>query len=274
MSKYDVRRQTDSRIEKVLGVYSRAGHPFPSQHLGWLRTHVDSYGYGKFRTDVAVQALITYTKENNMTPLQVATNKRDVLVAERDKNRATVAEFREATITLSQRNAVINTEVLNLNTTIAVEQAKEREAKHKAMADELRQAGYRVENTVTLYGAQLDTASIIAAMQTAYGAGPARQSRPTPQAKLGVHGVGEGWYSPVVYDSQGVKLEHDFAINTRDHHEARNQWWLKHLPSGRITKGFPNEAEVHRWIRARTHRPIADSAMSPQWYAGLYQDYK
>lgn len=82
------------------------------------------------------------------------------------------------------------------------------------------------------------------------GAGSAQPVTKVPKLG-GVHGVGEGWYKPLIYDAQGVKLEHDFAINTRDHHEARNGWWLKHVPSGQITKGFPNEAETYRWIRGR-----------------------
>lgn len=255
--------------------------------------------------------ILNLWKEHNMTPLQAATNKRDVLVAERDKNRGTLTEFREATITLSRRNAVINTEVLNLNTTIAVEQAKERDAKHRAMADELRAAGYRVGPPVTgsiqypqiqqvpkrpterffvidpcfqflgtdkFDGVSQATYNSIKQMFTDASGGGKGGSVTSPvaaepaSAKLGgVHGVGEGWYSPVVYDSQGVKLNHDFAINTRDHHEARNQWWLKHVPTGAITKGFPNEAEAVRWIKGRMAKRTA--GVKHPYYAPLYTTF-
>lgn len=264
MHKHDVRRQTDNRIEKVRIAYRLHGMPFPEQHIDWLRSHVDSYAYGKFITNMATKALHTYTKENNMTPLQAATNKRDTLMAERAKNNSDAAEMGQACAVLAERNITVTTEILALSATIGAEERKEREAKHKAMAEELRAAGYRVEvDTVSVFGATLDTKAIIAAMTTACGAGPARQSRPTAPNKLGgVHGVGEGWYTPIVYDSQGVKLNHDFAISTRGHNEARNGWWLKHVPTGSITKGFPNEQEVHRWIRGR-----ADPAngYNPQW---------
>lgn len=102
------------------------------------------------------------------------------------------------------------------------------------------------------------------------GAGSAK-----PGPKLGgVYGVGEGWYRPIVYIN-GVKLEHDFAINTSDHHEAGNGWWLKHVPSGTVTKGFPNEAEAHRWIRGRTNRAFnGPTTLVGEWRAGWYPDTK
>lgn len=223
--------------------------------------------------------ILNLWKEHNMTPLQAATNKRGTLIAERAENRTSIATFERAGAALAERNATITTEILALSATIGAEERKEREAKHRAMAEELRAAGYRVEvDTVSVFGATLDTKAIIAAMTTAYGAGPARQSRPTAPDKLGgVHGVGEGWYRPIVYGSNGVKLEHDFAINTRDHHEARNGWWLKHVPTGSITKGFPNEQEAHRWVRARTEthgKEFGKVSGVPEWHPYHYPDVK
>lgn len=295
MSKYDVRRQTDSRVEKVRLSYSLRGIPFPEQHIDWLRTHVDSYAYGKFITNMAAKAFHIYTKEHDMTPLQTATNKRAALIAQRTENCTNIAEFDKATVTLAERNAVLTTEILALSATIGAEERKEREAKHKAMADELTTAGYKVSlptmevknfmvqaggtlakprqaggvfvidpcfqflsSDMLIGGVGKATYDSVKQMLTTASGGGKGGSVTSPvaaapaSAKLGgVHGVGEEWYRPIVYVDQ-VKLEHDFAINTRDHHEARNGWWLKHVPSGHITRGFPSEEEACRWIKART----------------------
>lgn len=330
MNKYDVRRQTDSRVEKVRLSYSLRGMPFPEQHIDWLRTHVNSYAYGKFITNIAVQSLNNYTKEHNMTPLQTATNKRAALIAQRTENCTNIAEFDKATVTLAERNAVLTTEILALSATIGAEERKEREAKHKAMADELRAAGYKVEavtgsmkypqfqqipkglapgdlifcgipisrgktrffddilamyGDLTVYDSTTD--KVVGTLSTTLagggkapgmntpgtGAGSAQPAVALPPKLGGVHGVGEEWYRPIVYVDQ-VKLEHDFAINTRDHHEARNGWWLKHVPSGHITKGFPSEEEACRWIKARTKYKSNPNGWINTWQAGHYREVK
>lgn len=252
--------------------------------------------------------ILNLWKEHNMTPLQAAINERGTLIAERDKNTANIKEFEQTCDTLDERNAAITTEILALSATIGAEERKEREAKHKAMADELRAAGYKVVTPVTgtmkypsfqqipkgfaageliFVGAPISrgktrfledliakhgdlqmydttTGKPAGTLSTALSGGGkapgmntpgtgAASAQPAPKLG-GVHGVGEGWYKPLIYDAQGVKLEHDFAVNTRSHHEARNGWWLKHVPSGAITKGFPNEAEAYRWIKGRTDK--------------------
>lgn len=261
------------------------------------------------------------------TPLSQAKYKQKALVAERHSNRATMNTYSAAVNDYAVRNAAITEEILALDAVIAAEERKEREAKHRAMADELRAAGYKVEvvtgsmkypqfqqiqkgfapgdlifcgtpisrgktrffddilamyGDLTVYDSTTD--KVVGTLATALSGGGKAPGMNTPGSgagsakpgpKLGgVHGVGEGWYRPIVYIN-GVKLEHDFAINTSDHHEAGNGWWLKHVPSGTVTKGFPNAAEAHRWIRGRTNRAFnGPSTLVGEWRAGWYPDTK
>lgn len=249
-----------------------------------------------------------------MTPLQAAINERDVLISKFDKNRKDIQEFHAAVRSLAEANVCINDEIIVLNKTVSSEQDKELEAKHKAMAAELTAAGYKVavpikEGQPILFGMPIATGSmqypqpqqlpkdhpgfrlgdlvLLSAFTTALSGGGKAPGMNTPGTgagsaqpapKLGgVHGVGEGWYKPLIYDAQGVKLEHDFAVNTRNHHEARDGWWLKHVPSGAITKGFPNEAEAYRWIQGRTQihgKDYTSITGADHWYEGVYPGVK
>ena len=244
------------------------------------------------------------------TPLNQAKYKQKALIAKRYKNRTDMAEFEQAISTLAERNAVLTTEILGLSITIEVEERKERDAKHMAMAAELRAAGYKVEQLVgghvghalgylfaAPYGTDkgphravnTDFAELYANIGVAVSGGGKAPGMNTPGSgagsaqpvakvpKLGgVHGVGEGWYRPIVYVDQ-VMLVHDFVISTKDHHAAGNQVWLKHLPSGHITKGFPSVAEAERVLKGRTKVHGPQSGTPPwfeSWRPGLYPNFK
>lgn len=275
----NVAQQRADRIIRCLG---SSQYPWPrdvllgrheSEFYEFLFDHAHMPSRGSKYPEQYEVLLILWNnrKKKPMTITQVLEQARRVEAKARDT-------YNKAVVTADDAQAAVTEAFHNLTCKVQDLQHAEGLAKadalHKAK-ELLLAAGYAVtaEPLPTLSQAFGSSTKAAVAGETAISGGGKGGSITNAPKQGGVHGVGEGWYVPVIYMNQ-VKIEHDFAINTRDHHEAGNKVWLKHIPSGRIIRGFPTLAEGERWIRGYQVHPIGHrvDGLCREWCRGQFED--